>query len=176
VGRDENGAGFCGRRASEPVSTGGEYDRAMQRAGRLLAVRPRSEGELRRRLEAADFDRGVIERVIGRLTELSLVDDSAFSRQWVQERSRRGRSGALLSRELEAQGVARATAEAAVAETTRDEVARAAELARRHLRRVAELPLPKQAARLGAMLSRRGYDEEAIEQAVRSVLPPEGWD
>ena len=118
----------------------------------------------------------VVDEAMTRLEELRLVDDAAFARAWVEERGPRGRSPALLVRELEERGVARGVAEAAVAAENMDEVAQARTLAGRWLGRVAGLPLERQALRLAGMLGRRGFEAEVVEEAVRSVLPPEGWD
>jgi regulatory protein len=151
------------------------YEGAMRGAGRLLAVRARSRGELRERLAAAGHARPVVERVLARVEALGLVDDRAFARQWVTERGRRGLSRAALVRELVAKGVDRDVAEAA-ADAGVDDDQRAADLAARRLARMGHLPLRTQAARLHGALLRRGFSEEVAEATVRSVLPPDGWD
>jgi len=149
----------------------------MERGARLLAVRPRTELEMRQRLGAAGIEPLDVEAAIERLLELNLLDDPAFSRQWVDERSRRkGLAGDALVRELTAKGVDRAVAEETVAEAGLDEVARATELAASWIRRVARHPLPIQAQRLQQMLDRKGYGWDVTEEAVKAVLPPEGWD
>ncbi|CAN5609217.1 recombination regulator RecX [soil metagenome] len=148
----------------------------MARAGRLLAARPRAERELRDRLAGAGFEPEVVDWVIARLTELGLVDDTAFARQWIEERSRRGKAGRALVHELTARGVARETAQSALAAAGLDESAQAQAVAARHAVRVARLPLSQQAARIGAALLRRGYSSDVVAEAVRAVLPPDGWD
>jgi regulatory protein len=149
----------------------------MQRAGHLLSSRPRTEQELRTRIGSAGFDRAVVQRVIDRLLELRLVDDDGFARQWVEERAiKKGRGRAALVAELVAKGIDRAAAEEAVSHADIDEVAQAAALAARFLPQVADRPLPRQAEALLGRLLRRGFSEEIAEEAVSSVLPPEGWD
>ena len=151
------------------------FTAAMGRAGRLLAARPRATAEMRDRLTRAGFTGPVVERVVTRLTELGLLDDDAFARQWVAERSSR-RGPAALVAELAARRVDRAVAERAVQESGTDEQEAARELALTQLRRVNSLPLRQQAARLAATLARRGYSAEVVREAVAAVLPPEGWD
>jgi regulatory protein len=151
------------------------YGKAMARAGRFLASRPRATGELRERLEGAGFEPPVVARVVARLTELGLLDDEAFARQWVEERSGR-RGGAALIAELGARGVDRAVAERALESVGADELDSATALAMEQIRRVGSLPLRTQAARLTGALARRGYSPEVVREAVRAVLPPEGWD
>ena len=159
---------------TEPVAGRKE---AMERAGRLLTERPRSEHEIRTRLRAARFDREVVEETIARLTELGLLDDLAFATQWVGERSRtRGKGPMALLDELYDKGIDRVTAEEALMAAGVDEAAQAREVAAGLARRVARYPLETQADKLYSMLARRGFSPEAVKDAVRSVLPPEGWD
>jgi regulatory protein len=150
---------------------------AMDRAGRYLAIRPRTEQEVRAKLADAGFEAAVVDEVIGRLSDLRLVDDHAFARAWVTERSRTlGRAGVVLIAELVGKGVSREVAEAAVDEAAPEEESHAAEVAATLLRKVARLPLTDQAARLQQMLLRRGFAVESAAAGVRAVLPPEGWD
>ena len=153
------------------------YKEAMRRAGRLLASRPRTIHEMGLRLAAAGFDESTVGRTIDRLIELRLLDDSEFARQWVTERALgRGRAGEALIDELAQKGIAREAAEEAVAAAGIDEEAQAKELALRFLPKVSDKPLDRQAEALLSRLLRRGFSHEVAREAVRSVLPPEGWD
>lgn len=146
----------------------------MTKAGRYLARRPHSISELRTKLVPIG-DPEAIEAALARLEELDLLDDAAFARQWIEERSVRKGHRALMS-ELGAKGIDREIAEAAWAEAAPDELSVATELAARYVRRVMSKPLGKQAAAIGQMLARRGYDYEVCQAATVAVLPPEGWD
>jgi regulatory protein len=153
------------------------YRDAMQRAGHLLASRPRTEHEIRVRLGTAGYEDDIVERTVTRLIELRLLDDEAFAHQWVAERAvSKGRSGEALVAELIHKGIDRGMAEEVVAEAGIDEVAQATELAGRFLSRVAGKPLAKQAEALLGRLLRRGFPHDVARDAVRAVLPPEGWD
>ena len=155
----------------------GAYREAMQRAGHLLAARPRTEYEIRIRLTSAGFESPVVERTVARLIELRLVDDAAFARQWVAERAMsKGRAGRALIAELGEKGIDRALAEEALGTAAIDEVAQATELAARFVGKVANKPLERQAEALMGRLLRRGFAHEVAAEAVRAVLPPEGWD
>ncbi len=159
------------------VLADGAFHEAMQRAGHLLATRPRSEYELRTRLAGAGFEEGVVDRTVERLLELKLIDDAAFALQWVEERARgRNRSPEILIAELQAKGIDRAAAEAALAAAGIDEEGQARLVAGRLVAKVIDRPLGQQGAALMAMLMRRGFSEEAAEAGARAVLPPEGWD
>jgi regulatory protein len=150
-----------------------ELRRAMERAGRWLALRPRTESELRDRLQEGGFEEGTVERALARLAELRLIDDDAFAR----ERARRkGLGPRALVAELEAKGISSEVAGAAVEAAAGSEERRAVEWAQRQLGRVADLPLGRQAQRIRAGLLRRGFELDTAEAATRAVLPPEGWD
>lgn len=149
----------------------------MDRAGRWLALRPRTEAELRKRLIEGGFEEDVVEQALVRLADLELVDDAAFARQLIEEKSgRRGLGPEALRAELEAKGIPADIAEEALGEAFGDEATRAREAALRFLPKVARFPLAEQGARLVQMLVRRGFSEEAAIEGARSVLPPEGWD
>ena len=154
-----------------------DLEAAFERAGRWLALRARTEAELTGRLEEGGFDSAVVAQTIARLKQLRLIDDAAFARAWSEERTRRKASGpALLRDELAAKGGDEAVIAAVLDEAFPDEAARATELAADLIGKWADLPLPKQAARLGAALARKGFSPEAVEAGVKAVLPPEGWD
>lgn len=152
-------------------------DPAMAKAGRILARRPHSVSELRTKLWAAGIAEDDIDRAVGRLVELKLLDDEEFARQWVDERSRnKGLAGAALLNELSEKGVEAEVAQRAVDEAGLDEEAQARALASKYLRRVAGRPPMVQAQRIQAMLLRRGFSMEASVNGAKAVLPPEGWD
>jgi regulatory protein len=150
---------------------------AMARAGRLLAGRPRTEAELSGRLERAGMDAETVAAALERLRALHLVDDAAFARQWIDERARtRGRSGAALLAELEAKGIDRSVAEAALVFTGVDDEAQARLVAEKALPRFARHAPEIQGRRLHQLLLRRGFDPAVAERVARAFLPPEGWD
>lgn len=163
------------RAESEQVK--GQYRVAMDRAGRWLSLRARSEQELRSKLLAGGFDPDVIDDVMERLKELRLIDDLDFARAYIEERGRRRPEGReALVAGLASKGVDRAVAEAAMAVVGLDEVSVAKTAAAACFKRVADRPLAEQGPRLAAILTRRGFSEDAVTEAVRAVLPPEGWD
>jgi regulatory protein len=150
---------------------------AMERAGRHLSVRARTEKEVRDKLGEADYDSDVIDAAVLRLTELGLLDDMEFAREWVQERSaRKGLGPRALEAELARKGVPKDIVIDVLRAETGDEETRAAEVAADYVRKVLRFPLPEQGARLTQMLIRRGFSYEAAERGARAVLPPEGWD
>ena len=154
-----------------------DLEAAMSRAGRLLTLRQRTESEMTDRLGGAGFQAPVVAEAVARLKGLSLIDDAAFARAWIEERMRRKGTGpAVLRAELLAKGIDQTTVDQAVAEALPDEVAKATAVAAGLLGGVTRLPLPKQISRLSGALARRGFSEDAVQEALTAVLPPEGWD
>lgn len=60
---------------------------ALERAFRMLARRPHSEREIRRKLGEKGASDDVIARVLERLRERGYVDDAAFARGWAKGRA-----------------------------------------------------------------------------------------
>ncbi len=88
------------------------YDRALQVAYRFVGFRPRSVGEVRRRL-SKDFAADLVDRVVSTFIRYGYLDDAEFARQWRASRERRNPHGfALLRRELRDKGVAGALIDA----------------------------------------------------------------
>lgn len=60
---------------------------ALERAFRMLARRPHSEREIRRKLREKGAAGPDVERVLERLRERGYVDDEAFARGWAKSRA-----------------------------------------------------------------------------------------
>lgn len=60
------------------------HEKAKQRAFRLLAMRARSEKELRAKLKERGFDESTVGSVTARLRELKYLDDESFAMQWAR--------------------------------------------------------------------------------------------
>jgi regulatory protein len=143
-----------------------QADKALQAGMRLIEFRPRSIGELRQRLRRKEFPDPAIDYAIARLSEIGLLDDAAFSQQWVDTRRAFSPRGSLALRdELRRKGVPRDLIDAALTvdqedaeEAAAQEAQRARDLARAALRRYAASPDRYTFQRkLGAYLQRRGF-------------------
>ncbi|MFB6271315.1 MAG: regulatory protein RecX [Salinibacter sp.] len=92
-----------------------EYVNAKQKALDYLAYKPRTEEEVRRKLQQRDVSRSVIEDVIARLYELEYLDDESYARDYAHNRFSSKKYGPVrIRRELEDRGVDRHLAERAV--------------------------------------------------------------
>ncbi|HVO67508.1 MAG TPA: regulatory protein RecX [Syntrophales bacterium] len=60
------------------------HEKAKQKAFRLLAIRARSEKELRTKLKERGYDESVVGDVMARLREFRYLDDESFARGWAR--------------------------------------------------------------------------------------------
>lgn len=147
---------------------------ALEAAFRLLTRRPRSEREIRERLERHGFAPPVIETVIEKLATWRYVDDEAFARYWIEQReANRPRGRRLLAQELRLKGVDREVIREAIADAEVDEVAAARQLAEAKLPRYRQLDPQVRWRRLGAYLMRKGFRYETVRAVLQDVLAGE---
>ncbi len=151
------------------------YLRARERALRLLAVRPRSVEELRRRLLRDWAPRGAIRAVIATLAGQGYLDDLAFARAWIAHRIAAGACAATRLRwELRQKGVATIVIDRALqerfgagADRARVEEQSAIALVNRRLPAYRHLTRERQVRRLAGLLERRGFPPATIARALR---------
>ncbi len=147
---------------------GATESEALETIGRLLARRPHSEAEARRRMQRAGFDEAVIGRTLARLGANGDLDDAAFARAWVENRKDfRPRSAAMIRSELRAKGVAAEAIESALAGFDEDQAAEAA--ARRAARRWTGLDAADRRRKISGHLARKGFDYDTIRSAVHRL-------
>lgn len=163
----------------------------LDAAAAFLAVRPRSIGETRRRLEMLGYQSALIEDVIERLTAYGYLDDAAFGRAWLESRDRaRPRGSHALRSELLAKGLERELV--AILLVERDDGALAPDasetevpdggpdlaaarrlLARRQAALVREPDPRRRRQRAYALLARSGFDPDVIREALATGLDPD---
>lgn len=145
------------------------FQKAYARALILLGYRPRSEAEVRQRLNRAKFEPPVVERVVARLRTDGLLDDREFARYWAENRATFNPRGArLISQELRLKGVERTAIEEAVQEIVDDEQGALA-AGRKKLRQLAGLDYPDFRQKLGNYLARRGFAYDVAKEAVNKL-------
>ena len=152
----------------EALTWEGHFYRCLNSAHRFLGYRPRSESELRNRLVQRGFQSTVVETVIARLKEQSLVDDIAFARFWKENRDTFSpRSQWLTGLELRRKGVSDDIISTAVSDIDDYDSAYRAALSRGR-----RLPLSDYQTfhrRLGDFLKRRGFSYGVITRTVRRL-------
>ncbi|WP_051580117.1 regulatory protein RecX [Pseudonocardia acaciae] len=142
---------------------------------RLLTDRARTRTELAAALHRKGVPAEVAERVLGRFSEVGLIDDAAFAEQWVRSRhNSRGLARRALAAELHRKGVDGEVVGRAVAALDRDsEERRARELVDRKLRTIPSAD-HRAANRLVGMLARKGYPAGLAYRVVREALSERG--
>lgn len=143
---------------------------AFLRAMRLLSYRPRSEMEIRKRLVKVEIDEAIIENVINRLRENSLLNDEGFSKEWVENRSTfRPRSRRMLQMELKQKGIEREIINKTL-EDVEDDLSLALQAARKQAHRWTGLDESEFRKKMIGFLGRRGFTYSTI-----AVVCPQIW-
>jgi len=152
----------------EALASSDHFHRCLNAAARYLSYRPRSESELRKRLQQRSFDNDTVETVIIKLKGQGLVDDMAFTQFWKDNReSFSPRSQWLIKSELRQKGVAGDIIDKVVNAVDDDDSAYRAALSRTQ-----RLPLSDYQGfrhRLGEYLERRGFSYEVIKHVVERL-------
>jgi regulatory protein len=152
----------------EALTSAEQSQRCLNAAYRYLDYRPRSQAELRERLQRRGFDGDSIEATIARLKEQNLVDDLAFAEFWKENRqSFSPRSRWLTRRELKQKGVADEVIERVVADVDDEDSAYQAAIAK--ARNIPASDYEVFRRRLGEYLKRRGFGYGVIKKTLERV-------
>ncbi|MEO3783097.1 regulatory protein RecX [Actinocorallia sp. B10E7] len=145
---------------------------------RLLTLSPRTRSQLAEALARKGIPEEVADHVLGRFTEVGLIDDEAFAQAWVRSRhTGKGLAPRALSAELRRRGVADETIKEAVSELHPEDLEEAARtLVSRKLRTTRSLDPDRRTRRLVGMLARKGYSPGLAYRVVKEALAGEGAD
>jgi len=147
--------------------------RCYDSSARLLGYRQRSQSELKERLSKRGFDGETIEATLSKLREQGLVDDGAFARYWVGNRSKFGpRSRWLIGQELKQKGVNGQVIEQAT--DSIDEADNAYRAASAKLKRLATDDFREFYRRVGQFLRRRGFSYGIIKETISRLWQETG--
>jgi regulatory protein len=141
------------------------YQRCYNAAIRYLGYRPRSESEVRQRLQRHGFDAECTDKTITRLKEQGLVNDTEFARFWIENRETFSpRSRRLTGLELSRKGLDRITIEQMVNEI--DESDSAYRAATSKATRLESNDYNNFRRRISEHLARRGFNYEVIKEVI----------
>ncbi len=147
------------RSGADAAPDGGDQrERAWNEAVRLLALRDRSEPEVRAQLEG--FSGADVDAVVARLRELRYLDDERFARGLAERLARRGFGCERLRHELSRHDLDHELVEAVVGVHAAGDVERArTQLERRHR----GIPsTPRERAQALRFLHGRGFSEDVV--------------
>jgi regulatory protein len=159
---------------NEETATTGED--CYQTAIKLLKYRWRTEKELEVRLVEKKFSPDEITLVCQRLREEGLLDDRRFAENYAQSRRQRRHGHRRIARELEALGVDRTDAAAALEGGEVEERQQLAELCKKRIGALSrlkgtEFPAAAEGRRkLTAYLLRQGYDYADVAEVIEEQL------
>lgn len=157
----------------EALTGSDRLQRCLAAAYRYLGYRPRSESEIRERMQRRGFAVETIDAVMARLQAQNLLDDQAFAQFWKENReSFSPRSQWLTRRELKRMGVMNDVAEQVVAGMDDEENAYRAALQK--TRRGAPAEYQDFRRRLGDYLRRRGFNYGVIVHTLEKVWQERG--
>ena len=144
-----------------------DADRARGAALRLLALKPRTVSEIRERL-GRRFDSNSVEKAVSRLLSEGLLNDAEYAQQWRDSRERRKPRGRrLITRELNARGIAGHLIESALEGYDSMDAARGA--AFRYAARQSASDRVTFDRKVGVFLDRRGFEPEVIRNVLREL-------
>lgn len=157
----------------EGLSRSDQFHRCLDAAAHYLSYRPRSEAELRMRLQQRGFDGEGIEAAMARLKEQGLVDDVAFAQFWKDNREAFSpRSQWLTKVELKRKGVSGDIINQVV--DVMDDSDSAYRAAKNKIRALPSSDYQSFRRRLAGYLKRRGFGYEIINQAVEQLWQEQG--
>jgi regulatory protein len=152
----------------EALSVADRYQRCLNAAIRYLGYRPRSEAEIKQRLQRHGFDSECTEKALARLKEQGLVDDIAFARFWKENRETFSpRSRRMTKWELRRKGLNSDIIEQVISEVDDKDSAYRAALSRAHRLATSDYQTFRQ--RLGEYLGRRGFSYSVIHETTEKV-------
>ncbi|MFG1999593.1 recombination regulator RecX [Spirillospora sp. NPDC048911] len=145
---------------------------------RMLTMAPRTRAQLADALRRKNVPDDVADNVLGRFTDVGLIDDEAFAQAWVQSRhTGRGLAKRALAAELRQRGVDNETVQEAVETLDPDQEERTArELMARKVAATRGMDPAKRTRRLVGMLARKGYSPGLAYRVVKEVLDEEGLE
>lgn len=157
----------------ETLTRSNSFHRCLNAAVHYLGYRPRSESELRTRLQRRGFDGDSVEAVIVKLKEQGLIDDLTFAQFWKDDReSFSPRSQWLTKLELRQKGVADEIIDQVAGAIDDNDSAYRAALGKARSLSLSDYQSFRQ--RLIGYLRRRGFGYEVIDHTVAQLWQERG--
>jgi regulatory protein len=144
------------------------YDRVLK----FLSFRPRSEKELKDWFVKKEVDEETQKLIYPKLKHLGYINDEEFAKWWIEQRMTFRPAGRrLLTLELRQKGIAQSL----IAQLLNCSIAQGSELelakkvAEKKLKRLKDLPPLEFKQKLSAILARRGFDWETINEVLSEI-------
>ncbi|MEO6205860.1 MAG: regulatory protein RecX [Mycobacteriales bacterium] len=175
-GGTSRSGGSRAERSGPPAQARDPREAAREICLQQLAFSPRTRAELAAKLSNRGIPDDAAQEVLGRFTEVGIIDDALFAQMWVTSRHRgRGLAGRALQQELRRKGVDEDLAKEALASLEPDEErATARALVDRRIASTRGLAADARVRRLAGMLARKGYSAGVAFAVVREALAEDG--
>jgi len=145
-----------------------EIEKAYQRALNFLSYRNRSEQEIRLNLQKHQIPETIIQPVLERLREGSLVNDREFAQIWIENRREfHPRGKRALRSELYRKGISDQIIEEALQDINEEELA--LKLARKKIRKLKNLDKSTFQEKMYGFLSRRGFHYSLSKEVINHL-------
>ncbi|MCK4801399.1 MAG: RecX family transcriptional regulator [Anaerolineales bacterium] len=145
-----------------------EIEKAYQRALNFLSYRNRSEQEIRLNLQKHQIPEMIIQPVLDRLREVSLVNDIEFAQNWIENRREfHPRGKRALRSELYRKGISDQIIEEALQDINEEELA--LKLARKKIGKLKNLDKSTFQEKMYGFLSRRGFHYSLSKEVVNHL-------
>ena len=146
------------------------YPFALEKAVSLLAVRARTEKELRDALHQCAYPEETIDRVMARMQEAGYLNDADFAAHWAASRTGKGMGTRRIGMELRRKGVSSETIGQTLDAIDEDELLEGALKTARKAAKGRDLSLPAERQKVSAALIRRGYGYDHARKALSQLL------
>ena len=137
----------------------------------LLKVRQRSEKEIQGRLKRKKFDDDIIREVLSFLKEKAFINDTDFTKSWIESRLQKRLGLRRIEQELKVKGIERQTIERELREAKKGYVESeiVLRIARDRLGRLKDIEPQKAKRRIFSYLARRGFSPEIIFDVINNL-------
>ena len=146
----------------------------LENCYRYLAIRNRSEKEIRDYLIKKKAELEIIDSIIELLKKQKFLNDEEFARGWVRQRAQfRPKGKTALKYELKLKGITPDIIEKVLAEEQEDvpdQLSQAKRLIEKRVQKLKGAPRQEIYNKVGAFLARRGFDWDTIKKAIDSYL------
>ena len=143
--------------------------KALTTALNFIGYRPRSESEIRARLERDQWSEIVIAAVVAKLRANKMLDDAQFAAEWVASRSRsKPRGGRLLQQELRHKGVDKEQIQAALPDAG-EEIENAIAALQKIERKLEKWEGRERTQKAIEMMARRGFGYSTVKSALQRI-------
>lgn len=144
------------------------FDRAYTKALKYLAIRNRSEKEIRGYLIKNEFHEKIVEKVIDRLLSQNFLNDQDFAEWWIRGRqASRARSQNIIRKELRAKGVADTIIDKALAAEGKDDFTTAKKYFEKRKSRFDKYSGKEYFQKAAAFLQRRGFSWDVVKKVLK---------